>query len=307
LLKLRKQELENERSNYDERSKEYKELTAEILATQQELDDASSDLTDKEAERLSERLDRAKDFFDQWVALQNQKTDAEIAAIDKEIAASKKKQAFLEKLAIDDNLTAEQSVTAEIKRQEELEAKKEELEKKKFRREIVLRGVGLLQSNIDAGVANPAIATGAQMTALLGLLNGLPAFWGGTETTVENALKVSNGRDGYVARFDGGEKILTVDKSKRTGNMTTEQIAQASEMWLDGMFDTQNILHPIPVDAGGQAFDDGKIVKHLSSLEKTIKEKATLTDFDFDKLTESVKLSIEKDGELYNRHFKLGD
>ena len=58
-------------------------------------------------------------------------TKEEQRAIDKALEANKNRQQQLEALAAQGNLTAQQSISAEIKRELELERQKEALEKKK--------------------------------------------------------------------------------------------------------------------------------------------------------------------------------
>lgn len=205
-------------------------------------------------------------------------------------------------------MTAEQSVSAEIKRELELERQKEALEKKKARRQIIIEGLDLLSSKIDGGEKDAVTSTLNDMTRLLGALAALPGFIDGTETTVGEALgkpQLNTGTDDYIVRVDGAEKILNPAMSARTGNMTTEEITRAAEMYSSGMFDQNVLIHP-QVAALNQPFQNSnEILKKFDSLESTIRNKPILSDLKFDDLQKALVVTVEQNGDLKRAHYKL--
>jgi hypothetical protein len=233
--------------------------------------EGAEEIADNDKKYYEQRLAALKQFAQKAIEIANAKTDKEIENIDKEIEASKTRQSELQTLAAQGNLTAEQSVSAEIKRELELERQKEALEKKKARRQIIIEGLDLLTLN--------------DMTRLLGALAALPGFIDGTETTVGEALgkpQLNTGTDDYIVRVDGAEKILNPAMSARTGNMTTEEITRAAEMYSSGMFDQNVLIHP-QVAALNQPFQNSnEILKKFDSLESTIRNKPILSDLKFD-------------------------
>jgi TP901 family phage tail tape measure protein len=285
------------------------------LANLDELAKADADAQKKkdkaDAKRLKQQQDQLnalKQFSQKAIEISNAKTDKEIENIDKEIAASKTRQTELQTLAAQGNLTAEQSVSAEIKRELELERQKEALEKKKARRQIIIEGLDLLSSKIDSGQKDAVTSTLNDMTRLLGALAALPGFIDGTETTVGEALgkpQLNTGTDDYIVRVDGAEKILNPSMSARTGNMTTEEITRAAEMYSSGMFDQNVLIHP-QVAALNQPFQNSKeILKKFDSLESTIKNKPILSDLKFDDLQKALVVTVEQNGDLKRAHYKL--
>jgi hypothetical protein len=257
---------------------------------------------------FQDRLNALKEFAAKAIEIANAKTDKEIANIDKELDANKNRQQQLEALAAQGNLTAQQSIGAEIKRELELERQKEALEKKKARRQIILEGLDLLSSKIDSGEKDAVTSTLNDMTRLLGALSALPGFIDGTETTVGAALgkpQLNTGTDDYIVRVDGSEKILNPGMSARTGNMTTEEITRAAEMYSSGMFDQNLLIHP-QVTALNQPFQNSnEILKKFDSLESTIRNKPILSDLKFDELQKALIVTVEQNGDLKRAHYKL--
>ena len=285
------------------------------LANIDEIKKADEDEAKRVADELALRkkqqqdeLNALKQFSQKAIEISNAKTDKEIENIDKEVETSKTRQKELQTLAAQGNLTAEQSVSAEIKRELELERQKEALEKKKARRQIIIEGLDLLSSKIDGGEKDAVTSTLNDMTRLLGALAALPGFIDGTETTVGEALgkpQLNTGQDDYIIRVDGKEKILNPAMSARTGNMTTEEITRAAEMYSSGMFDQNVLIHP-QVAALNQPFQNSnEILKKFDSLESTIRNKPILSDLKFDDLQKALVVTVEQNGDLKRAHYKL--
>jgi hypothetical protein len=270
--------------------------------------EGAEEVANNDKKYYQERLTALKQFAQKAIEIANAKTDKEIENTNKEIEASKTRQSELQTLAAQGNLTAEQSVSAEIKRELELERQKEALEKKKARRQIIIEGLDLLSSKIDGGEKDAVTSTLNDMTRLLGALAALPGFIDGTETTVGEALgkpQLNTGQDDYIIRVDGKEKILNPSMSARTGNMTTEEITRAAEMYSSGMFDQNVLIHP-QVAALNQPFQNSnEILKKFDSLESTIRNKPILSDLKFDDLQKALVVTVEQNGDLKRAHYKL--
>jgi TP901 family phage tail tape measure protein len=262
----------------------------------------------KQKQILQERFNAFKEFTSKIIELMDARTDKQLENIDKEIEASKKRQEQLEELANKGNLKAEQSVSAEIKRQAELERQKEALEKKKLRRKAFIEGLDLLSSKIDSGEKDAVASTLRDMTTLLSALATLPGFYEGTNTTVADALgkpNLSSGKDGYLVRVDGAEKVLNPSMSARTGNMTTEEITRAAELYNSGALDYQMLIHPKVQELNTPYQSNADILRKFDSLERTIKDKPILSDLKFDELSKALIVAVEANGDLKRTHYKL--
>jgi myosin heavy subunit len=299
---------ENERNRVKTVDDVNNEIIEAQIETAEKVSEIQTEVVDNEKKYYEQRLAALKQFAAKAIEIANAKTDKEIANVDKELDANKKRQDELQALATQGNLTAEQSIGAEIKREAELERQKEALEKKKARRQIILEGLDLLSSKIDNGDKDAVTSTLSDMTRLLGALSALPGFIDGTETTVGAALgkpQLNTGVDDYIVRVDGSEKILNPNMSARTGNMTTEEITRAAEMYSSGMFDQNVLIHP-QINALNQPFQgSNEILKKFDSLESTIRNKPILSDLKFDDLQKALIVTVEQNGDLKRAHYKL--
>jgi len=318
-LKLSEEGFEKAKKRGVEEAVTREKATEQAMKDLKNLSDVKVESADEEARRKAEedakrkkrqqdQLNALKQFAQKAIEISNAKTNKEIENVDKELEANKNRQQQLEALAAQGNLTAQQSVSAEIKRELELERQKEALEKKKARRQIILEGLDLLSSKIDGGEKDAVTSTLNDMTRLLGALAALPGFIDGTETTVGEALgkpQLNTGTDDYIVRVDGKEKILNPAMSARTGNMTTEEITRAAEMYSSGMFDQNVLIHP-QVAASSQPFQNSnEILKKFDSLESTIRNKPILSDLKFDDLQKALVVTVEQNGDLKRAHYKL--
>lgn len=270
--------------------------------------DGLEEVEDIEKQVLQDRLAALREFSEKAIEIADAKTDKQIENIDKEIEASKSREQQLQALATQGNLDADKSIGAEIKRQAELERQKEALEKKKARRQIILEGLDLLSSKIDNGEKDAVTSTLNDMTRLLGALSALPGFIDGTDTTVGAALgkpQLNTGTDDYIVRVDGAEKILNPGMSARTGNMTTEEITRAAEMYSNGMFDQNLLIQPKVAQLNQPFQDQTQILKKFDSLESTIRNKPILSDLKFDELSKALVVTVEQNGDLKRTHYKL--
>jgi TP901 family phage tail tape measure protein len=187
-----------------------------------------------EARRLlaNQSADAALDYFKQT---QNEKIDL----INKEIDASKEKERQLFEAAKNGNVLANESIALERKNRAKLEEERLRSARKIRNAELLLAGVRTLGAVSSAGSANPAQDTISQITIVKSFLDNLPAFIDGTENVadgVKGATKISNGTDGYLARFDGKERILNPEQNSRLGGMSNEDLTTVGEMYQSGAF-----------------------------------------------------------------------
>ena len=122
--------------------------------------------------------------------------------------------------------------------------------------------------NIESGEKNPIVKTISDISVLTAFIATLPTFYEGTETDVASALGTPQlkGKDGFIVRVDGGEKILNPELSKMTGNMTTMEIAKLAEDKLRGRLMNKTTIN--------QKVENNEImIKKLDELNNTMKNK----------------------------------
>jgi len=312
MLKFSNKIAENERNRVNTIDKANDQIIEAQIATSDRIADEERRRREEEARRrkkmLEDQLAALKNFAQKAIEIANAKTDNQIANIDKEIEASKKRESELQEIAAQGNLDADKSVGEEIKRQVELEREKEALEKKKARRQIILQGLDLLGSKIDAGEKDAVTSTLADMTILLGALSALPGFIDGTETTVGAALgkpMLNTGTDDYVVRVDGKEKILNPALSAKTGGATTTEIVDGFLRDQAYVPEMNELINPQVEALHAPYQSTDQIMKGFNDLKKAIEDKPILSDLHFDELEKVFTVTREKAGNLYNTHYNL--
>lgn len=283
----------------DERVNDYAEAEQEILdlqnATIDQMSQNTVDAQAQEREVLKQRLTAFREFTNQIIQLMDKRTDAQIQAIDKELAVSEKREDELRRLAEKGTTTAEQSLASEQKRQAELERQKEELEKKKLRRQAILSGLDLLSSKIDNNETDAVSSTIRDITSLIAIIGNLPAFAEGSEFVERgNAPK---GTDKILARVDEGERILTKDQNKRIGNISNEQLTSMAQHW-----DDVNWVQPKVQKLHEPFQSSSMILSKFDELQKTIENKPMLTEVRWDEVSQMIVEKVETKQRIENRH-----
>lgn len=141
-------------------------------------------------------------------------------------------QQKLAERGLNNTLAFEQQIQAK----KELEAKK--LREKQAREQQVLQLTSAYWSAFNAELkkegSDPANASAKALKdvflaqALAKGLSALAGFYTGTEKVEEDLKgnKFSNGKDGYVVRVDGSERIMTGEQNDKIGNLSNEELSQ---------------------------------------------------------------------------------
>lgn len=224
-----------------------------------------------------DKLDKQKEYYKQVDELARLSADyfikqsqKKIEQIDKEIDSLNKQNDFLQQMAIDGNLTAEKSLAQNQKMLAEANLKKEKELKKQERIKLAESVFSTYIANLENKEGNALVKTISDISVLSSFINSLPTFYEGTETTIAEALgsPQMQGKDGYIVRVDGSEKVLNPELSKMTGNLSTFEIAKISSDYLKNK----------NMDSGAQRleinqFNDGVLIKKIDELNATIKNK----------------------------------
>jgi len=238
----------------DDAVKNFK-TSAEIIA------DISNRITDL----LRINFERRLEILNAEEEAEKRKADAAVREQDRIIAA---RNAGVQ--------NAEDSLAFEKKAEAEALAEQERILKRKQRIQLVSATLEAFNSQVQQGVNNPAGSTIAQLGTLLGFLNSIPAFWTGTETTVGDSLgnKVSNGRDGILARVDKDEIILNKEKSDRLKGLTTDQITNYALMYQNGVHGMERrTITAVPTYSDPKIYDE---LKQNNALLKQIAGKPVI-------------------------------
>lgn len=254
-------------SDIEENNKKEIDLYEQLAQAQADFEaskfQASSDAQKKYWDDLNQQVKSVADFF-------IQQSNRKISQLDYELNMYQKQASYLQALASNGNIQAQQSIAKTDQLQADAEKKK--IQQMKNQEKIKLaEAVFQTYSNYssDKNVKNPVVKTITDVTLLEQFINTLPTFYEGTETTVSDALGTPQlqGKDGYMVRVDGSEKVLNPELSAMTGNMTTFEIAKLAEDKLRGnLMQKTDITH-------STNWATSLVINELKELKDIIKNK----------------------------------
>jgi len=288
------------RAKFDERSAELqkaresesKEIGRWEIQKAKELEDKVSDIKKK---AFDERTQEEKDLIyahDEW-RLNNIKKlsnstndliqmgmDAYVKSLERNISLVEDRMNrlnqsidFLQQKAATGNITANESLAKAQEDQLNAEKEKAKFQRTIQRMQFAMTIFNAYNSNIqNAKVGeNPFTKTITDISALTAFVGSLPTFYEGTDTTIKDALGNPHlqGKDGYVVRVDGSEKVLNPYLSAKTGNLTTRDIAQIAEDRLKGKLVYGNEIN----STANNMWANMQLIDEIQDLKSIIKNK----------------------------------
>lgn len=276
------------------------EITDLYKATADSIITADKAAAKKANDLLVQRLQAYREFTQQIIQLIDKQTDAKLQAIDKELQASEKREDELRQLAIKGTNTASDSLAAEQQRQAELERQKEELERKKLRRQAILSGLDLLTQKLEDDDADAVTSTIRDMTRLIAILSNLPAFAEGTEFIERGTAP--KGKDRILARVNEGERILTTDQNKQIGDLSNEELTSIAKDYNNGVFQDVNYMKPKLKELHQPYQSNEAILTKFDELKRTIENKPMLTEVRWDEISKMIIEKVETKNKIVKRH-----
>jgi len=149
----------------------------------------------------------------------------------------------LEKLAVEGNIQAQQSLTEMLEAQQKAQREQIRLQQRQQRIEQAKQVYSIIQSQLDAGKSpSEAIAsTGGYMTAIQGLIQSLPSFYEGTEDTGKAGKPLDN-KGGRLAVLHNNERVLTAEQNKALAGIPNPMIPTLVQKGLDSAGTSYDLL-----------------------------------------------------------------
>lgn len=252
----------------------------------------NQEVADKEKKMWADRLDAATQFYTTLAELSTARIDREIENIDRELEASRSRQEQLAQIANQGQLDAQQSLAAEIRREAELERQKQQLERRKIRRQTISKGLELLSANLNAGQnGGDAVATSIrQLTGFIALLSNLPGFYKGTENapegyawTDEKGAEIHLDKHGNIKDLgsQGGARIKYLEKGDKILTAQESKIVK-SQMGVQPHIEAREIRIQQRALSGQKYIVDG-----LRNVVKAVDEKP-VQSFEYDEINKAV-------------------
>lgn len=279
-----------------------KEAKLEQINAQAELDKAKTDVTDvnererieKQREldelRLNEATDSQKEMFEMYKGFQEAITEVLIDQIDKRIAllkkeeeAAKNQQDYLEELAANGNITAQQSIAEQIQIQREAQAEQARLERQKQNIQLISSGLETFNAQLESGKtpASALASTIASTQVLVGFLKNLQFFAKGTDNAPGGLAVVDEEGVEIITDSRGRIKDVGTNKGARFVNLSKGDKVYTAEQTADllngfGNVENANVMNR-KMDSAGNSYDLLAISKGLKNVEDAIKNKSEYT------------------------------
>ena len=267
LLKLEIARLKNQRGNLDERSQKHKEITAEILAAEQELFDSVNEKSEESTEDFKTRMDErnqivqlATDFFIDQI-------DRRIDKIEEEKSAAQDQADLFSKLAESGNITAKESLAEQNKIIREAERERIALEKRKQQILLVSSTIQAFNSNLAAGDDSAtALAKAITTTVVLTeVIKALPTFLDGIENTGSHGMGL-DGKGGFLSVLHPEERVFTKGQNAKIGDISNDDAAAILESHRLGSYNNKIQGLTMLMNTTGESTDTSGIEDKLQSL-----------------------------------------
>ncbi|MDX2369414.1 MAG: phage tail tape measure protein [Colwellia sp.] len=192
----------------------------------------------REAAR-KERIKDAKMLADALIQIDKDRVNKKLEGIDREIAASKQREADLRAVLSKSAAKSNESLAFEQKKQAELEQEKEKIRKRQAAKEIATTAIKTYAAKVGNNDKNALGSTIADMTVLISAIKAISTaagFIGGSDHVAKDMNKTFNtGQDDYLIKVDGSEKVFNPDHAKRIGyGMSNESVVGIVEKFKRG-------------------------------------------------------------------------
>jgi hypothetical protein len=276
--------------NSQERIDLEKTLSEKLLEEQQKR-------LEKEAAALEKAEQRKKEIQDAGLAtlkaLNDKFYSERIEKADELLDKEKERESELRELAQKGIQDAENNLAENQKRQAELARQKEKELQRQKRAELALTIIETYTAKVQAKDPNPLASTITDIALLQAFVQSLPAFFGGSEM-IENDLNrsLNTGKDDYLIRADGKERIMTGEQNKLIGNLGNWELANLANQYQKGMTSSSVFV------------DNTGVVSEIQNLTKTIDKKPVYLGADWDGKHKAITHSIQEKGRLHRIHIK---
>jgi TP901 family phage tail tape measure protein len=246
-----------------------------------QLEDAQEAHAEEISKSVTENAQRNYDNERKWIELTTKyledQIDKRIALLDKESEAHQKQQDYFRALAESGNINAQQSLAEEARLQREAEAEKAKLERRKQYIKVVSAFLTEYTNRIEKGESSTQAFTGAlaSKAAMEALIESLPAFYEGTESTGKVANPLDN-NGGRLSVLHDDERVMTAKQNKPLLDMglSNEDVVKYAQKGViaDSI---------VKGNTSGKSWDIAPLLKKLDNVEKAI-QNMPQTDYQYD-------------------------
>lgn len=308
---------EDRHKEQEKKEKEQADAMAKVWA------DAAKERNEEEQKRRDEELkaqihtvQQAEAAMDILGSKASERIDRQIANIDKLMEKSRARQEELRQLAIQGNIDAEKSLAEEERREQELEVKKLKAQRRQQLIDAAIAGFKAYGAKVEAGDRTPLQSTVKDLTSLSAFIKSLPTFYEGSEHLGDDlGAPDLAGRDGYIIRADGSERIVDGENNRKLRGISNDELGSMAQMIKSG--EIHHMAYSQITAASQRLMDstwnsNSQIVKKFTSLENAVGKVESAVknipqaQWDYDKLSDAVIEKIKKGQNIEIKHHKNG-
>jgi hypothetical protein len=233
--------------NEDAMKKITEDSLKELEAINKTYYDAISKYREQENEdeklKAEKKLQQQKDIFKQLDELAKfsadyfiKQSERKISMIDKQIDAMQKQNDYMQQLAANGNITAQQSLAYNNKLIIDANKEKAKELKKQERIKIAMTVFDAYNSNLqnkEVGGKNALVKTITDVSLLTAFVNSLPSFMDGTEDTGKNGKGI-DGKGGFHAILHPNERVIPKELNSKMGGISNFELSTIAEDYLRG-------------------------------------------------------------------------
>ncbi len=303
--------------SYKEAEKSLKDARTEELKALETYSNSSVDYLNAQREQemriLKERADMLQDIASGIDKFEQMMFDRKMKRLDREYERSKNHEARLIEAKKMGSEQANESLALEIAKQEKILLKKEKLERRKQRTELVTAGLKAYATNLEKGVTNPLSKTFTDTVALAQFLKEIPLFWEGAENVGDKLGKphLNDKRDNYLVRVDGGERVMTNDQNAKLGNISNDELAEIGNKWNSGLLMDMTKLNFTPSKAILQPNllvqnqMNEALLKDIKDELKSLPGKMPVSSFEYDEVNKMTIDILKKGNNVYKTRSRI--
>ena len=254
------------------------------------------DADKRRAEELKKQWAFSSKIIDAIAKAEAEKSKVRVEGFDRAIKDEEKNietQRNLAQRGLKNTLAEEEA------RKIQLERQKEEEKIKEIKRQKALAFFKLFASYAEKD-PNTALQNALKDTIIAEAVSA--AFIDGTENVGKDAQfngnKFKSGQDGYIAKFDGDERIINPEQNKMIGNLSNEALADLAYKHNNGLLDTvkygviQSNDFASNVANSALLMETMALRKEMQDVKQAIINKP-VPNFAFDKYGDFIKETIE--------------
>lgn len=207
----------------NDRVKAEEEGLKKIEDNQKQFDDKQKEIDDDEVSKTQEKYDNINQIVQLATDYFIEQSNRKIAQIDKEIQAAQKQFDYLQNLAAQGNINAQQSLAEQQKIIDEANQRKLKQEQFQARIQLASSAYQTYNQKLAANKENPLAETITDITLLQSFINSLPTFYEGTEDTGTNGRGVDN-KGGFHAILHPNERVIPKHLNDNLKGITNEDL-----------------------------------------------------------------------------------